>query len=62
MSRLTTIARGDDSHVAEPRRVTAGTEQEWREQLSPDQYRVLRLQHLRNEGGVGDFLGDHGVP
>ena len=30
MSRLTTIARGDDSHVAEPRRVAAGTEQEWR--------------------------------
>ena len=30
MSRLTTIARGDDSHVAEPRRVTAGTEEEWR--------------------------------
>jgi len=30
MSRLTTIARGDDSHVAEPRRVTAGPGQEWR--------------------------------
>jgi len=30
MSRLTTIARGDGSHVTEPRRVTAGTDQEWR--------------------------------
>ena len=29
MSRLTTIARGDDSHVVDPRRATAGTEQEW---------------------------------
>jgi uncharacterized membrane protein len=30
MSLLTTIARGDGSHVTEPRRATAGTEQEWR--------------------------------
>ena len=30
MSVLTTIARGDESHVTEPRRATAGTEPEWR--------------------------------
>jgi VWFA-related protein len=30
MSLLTTIARGDGSHVTEPRRATAGTEPEWR--------------------------------
>jgi uncharacterized membrane protein len=30
MSRLTTIARGDTSHVTEPRRVIARTEAEWR--------------------------------
>ena len=30
MSSLTTIARGDSSHVTEPRRAIARTEEEWR--------------------------------